>query len=166
MIFKVKNIIILFIINNLLKGTRFFKIKNKLLNLGGYRIGENTKIVGPINIPIKIKLEIGKDCWVGRNFTIDGNGEVLIMNNVDIAPEVLISTGSHKIGDEKRRAGSGEKLSTIIESGCWIGTRALIIEGANISRGSIVGAGAIVNKTYEKNSLIAGQIAYRKKILK
>lgn len=166
MIYKVKNRIILLIINKVFKGTRFFKVKNKLLNLCGYRVGQNTKVVGPINIPIQTNLKIGSNCWIGRNFVIDGNGTVVIHDNVDIAPEVLISTGSHKLGNNERRAGIGTKLSTTIESGCWIGTRALIIEGANISKGSIVGAGTIVNKTYEEDSLIVGMPGYKKKTLK
>ncbi|CEP91035.1 galactoside O-acetyltransferase [[Clostridium] sordellii] len=156
MISKVKSKIVILTINTFLKGTRFFKIKNKLLNWCGYSIGYNTKVVGPINMPININLCIGDNCWIGRSFTIDGNGTVEIMNNVDIGPEVLISTGSHKIGNRDRRAGIGKTLRTTIEEGCWIGTRSLIIEGANISSGSVVGAGTIVNRTMEKDSLILG----------
>lgn len=165
MIIKIKKKLVLFIINNFLKGTKFFKIKNKMMKWCGFDIGVNTNIVGPLYISLSIDLKIGDNCWIGRGFTIDGNGSVNIMNNVDIAPEVLISTGSHYIGSNNKRAGIGKTLSTKIEDGCWIGTRAMLIEGCNVSKGSIVSAGSIVKDNYDENSLISIEFAVCKKRL-
>ena len=39
--------IVIFIVNHVLNGTRFFAAKRRLLRSIGYEIGENTKIVGP-----------------------------------------------------------------------------------------------------------------------
>ena len=71
--------IVLFLVNKILKGTKqkHFEIKRRLLNSIGYQIGENTKVVGPIHCVHPIT--IGKNCWIGENFTVHGDGKVLIM---------------------------------------------------------------------------------------
>ena len=44
----------------------------------------------------------------------------------------------------------------IIESGCWIGTRAIILKGVTIGKGSVIGAGAIVTKDVPPYSVYVG----------
>lgn len=162
---KINFYFILSIVNVILKGTRFFKIKNFLLNLIGIKVGINTKVVGPLYIGFINNLSIGDECWIGKNFSLDGNGSVHIKNNCDIAPNVVINTGGHEIGNSDRRAGRGLRFSTTIGSGTWIGTNVTIINGANIDNSSIVAAGSTVVKDVEKNTLVAGVPARVKKEL-
>lgn len=152
---KINFIIILWIVNNVFLGPRFFKVKKILLEAIGVKIGKNTKIVGPIKIGTEVKLEIGCNCWIGRNFKIDGNGEVIIQDECDIAPELIIATGSHEIG-KFRRAGEGTSYTTRIGRFTWIGIRSTIIEGSNIGEGCVIGACTLVNKDIDNNLLAAG----------
>lgn len=160
-LFKVR--LSLFIINNFLCGTRFFRLKSKLLKFAGITVGKNTKIVGPLDFNTVIKISIGNNCWIGKNLSLDGNGEVIIGNNVDIAPHVVINTGGHKIGDTNRRAGEGVSTKIVIEDGCWVGTRVTIIRDTRIGKGCMVAAGALVKGDMNENSLIAGIPAIEKK---
>ncbi|MFJ7847258.1 acyltransferase [Peribacillus sp. NPDC097206] len=162
---KVVFYLVLNTINHILKGTKFFNTKMKLLNFIGLNIGSGTKIVGPIKVGYINKVKIGNDCWIGKNFSIDGNGSVTIGDRCDIAPNVLISTGGHQIGDIYRRAGKGLKFKTVIKNGTWIGTNVIIINGANIDDSVVVAAGSLVIGDVEKNNLVAGVPAEVKKIL-
>lgn len=146
----------LFLINNIFSGTRFFYIKYIIMKIIGINIGKNTSIVGPIYFNSAVSLEIGENCWIGKNFTIDGNGEVIIGKNVDIAPHVVINTGGHLIGKKNRRAGSGICGNVEIEDGCWICTRVTIINSVKISKGCVVAAGALVNKSLDYDLLVGG----------
>lgn len=109
----------LFLINHLYAGTHFFEKKRRLLNSLGYEIGENTKVVGPIECTGT--LIVGKNCWLGKNLKVNGNGRVVIGDNVDIGPEVTFQTGGHKIGTADRRAGEGCIFSQSVGSGTWLG---------------------------------------------
>jgi len=155
-IIGVKRRITFFLINNMLKGTsnKLFEIKRSLLNWSGIRIGENTKIVGPIYITGN--LDIGKNVWVGRNLVIHGNGYVYIEDNCDIAPDVMFVTGGHEIGDSPRRAGKGFNKDIKINRGSWIGARAIILGGVTIGDACVIGAGSMVNKNIEKNTVVGG----------
>jgi len=160
-----KRIIALFIINHFLCYTRFFSIKRKLLIWSGINIGSGTKVVGPIYFGGVIDISIGKECWIGKNFNLDGNGYVTIGDYIDIAPHVVITTGGHLIGDEIRRAGKGIVNSISIGNGCWIGTNTTIVNNTTIGNGCVVAAGSVVINDSEPNKLLAGVPAIPKKDL-
>ena len=149
-----KKYVSLFLVNKIYAGVKHFEKKRKLLNSIGYEIGEDSKIVGPIDNTGK--LTVGKNCWIGKNLTIHGNGEVIIGDNCDIAPDVMFLTGGHKIGDSFRRAGEGEKYSIRIGNGVWIGARSTVSGNVQIGNGSVVAACACVTKGIEENKLVGG----------
>lgn len=157
---KIKKLFILGIVNLLLKGTHFFSLKRKLLNLcEGIKIGQGTRIVTPINIPWWSVLDIGECCWIGRDFTLEGNGEVYIGNNCDLGPNVICVTGSHDIGGVERRAGKGFNGIISVGNATWIGTRTILLPNIRIGNGSIVGAASVVTKDVLDNGVYAGNPA-------
>ena len=150
----IKRITSLFLVNHFFRGTKYFKIKRKLLNLGGFQVGEGTKVVGPIECTGH--LIVGKDCWIGKNLKVNGNGTVTIGDNCDIAPEVTFQTGGHLIGDETRRAGEGVIFNQSVGSGTWIGGRSTILNGTNIGKSCMIAGCACVIKDIPDNSLAGG----------
>lgn len=109
----------MFFVNHLFAGTRFFSIKRKLLRSMGHQIGNDTKVVAPLTTTVKLK--IGDNCWIGREFAAYGNGTVTIGNCCDIAPRVSFHTGGHEFGTSERRAGIGRIYHITVGDGCWLG---------------------------------------------
>ena len=153
---RIKRAYIIHFINKYLSGTRFFKLKRKLLNEAGISCGENTCVVGPLCVGNVSKVNFGRNVWIGRNFTIYGNGEVLIGDCVDIAPDVEVLTGSHLIAKENHRAGEGMSYKVKISNGSWIGARATILGNVEIGNGCVIGACALINRSTEANTMYAG----------
>ena len=148
--------VVLFFINHFLGGTHFFCIKNKLLNLVGIKCGKNTKVVGPLIVGKCSNIAFGSNCWVGTRFTIHGDGSFVCGDNCDFAPEVMIVTGSHEIGNANRRAGEGKNLTVTIGNGCWVGARSTFIGDTRVQDAVVVAAGSCVIKDCEKNYLVGG----------
>ena len=146
--------IVIFIVNHVLNGTRFFAAKRRLLRSIGYEIGENTKIVGPIHNTGTLR--IGANCWIGCNLTVHGNGTVTIGDNCDIAPDVTFLTGGHQMGDHSRRAGKGESYHITVGSGVWIGGRVTLLLNTSIGDGSMIAACACVSKDVPADTMVAG----------
>ena len=144
--------IVIFIVNHVLNGTRFFAAKRRLLRSIGYEIGENTKIVGPIHNTGTLR--IGANCWIGCNLTVHGNGTVTIGDNCDIAPDVTFLTGGHQMGDHSRRAGKGESYHITVGSGVWIGGRVTLLLNTSIGDGSMIAACACVSKDVPADTLV------------
>lgn len=153
-IITAKRIFANFCINHIFAGTKFFKQKRNLLRFAGYEIGENTKVVGPFFCGGS--LSIGKNCWIGRNFTVNGNGRVEIEDNCDIAPDVMFITGGHAIGDEQKRAGKGESYGIKVGKGTWICARATIAKEVRIGKGCVIASCACVISDVEDNVLAGG----------
>lgn len=65
----------MYLVNHVLAGTRSFAAKRRLLRFAGYDIGKGTKVVGPVFCTGR--LSIGANCWIGRNFAVNGNGSVV-----------------------------------------------------------------------------------------
>lgn len=153
---KLKRKFALYIINHFLSTTNFFSLKRILLNFANIRVGKNSKIVGPLYCGTEVKISIGENCWIGKNFQIEGNGIVKIGNNCDFGPSVMIVTGSHEIGDDLRAAGVGICYCIQIKDGCWIGARSILFGNIIVAELSIVGAMTLVNKSVDKRSIVAG----------
>ena len=96
---RVRRFVVMLLINKVFAGSTkpmSFSLKRKLLRGLGYSIGENTKIVGPIFCTGN--LLIGRDCWIGRNFKVHGNGTVILGDRLDVGPDVTFVTGTHEVG--------------------------------------------------------------------
>lgn len=146
---------VFFRVNCCLAGVKAFEKKRRLLNLlDGFEIGEGTKIVGPIESTAK--LTVGKNCWIGKNFIINGNGTVTIGDNCDIAPEVIFQTGGHETGDRNRRAGAELVFQQTVGNGCWIGGRTTVLNNTTIGDSCIVAGCACVTKDVPANTLVGG----------
>lgn len=146
----------IFFINHFFTGTHFWGIKRTLLRWGGIQCGKTVKVVGPFFVSKCSQVDLGDDNWIGAHFAIRGDGSFRMGNCCDIAPDVTVVTGSHKLGSAQRRAGEGISLSVSVGNGCWIGARATLLGNLSLDNGCVVGAGALVNKSFGENVLLAG----------
>ena len=101
-------------------------------------------------------MTVGDNCWIGKNFKLNGNGSVIIGDNCDIRPEVTFQTGSHEIGPVERRAGKGLIFNQSVGSGTWIGGRSTILGNTTIGTGCVVAGCACVMKDVPDNILVGG----------
>lgn len=142
-----------------LPATRMFGIKRALLRLLGFELAPGCRIAGGVKFYGKGRVAIGADTWIGigSTFVVAPDAPVTIGARCDIAPKTVFHTGTHEIGDARRRAGSGYSRPIEVGEGSWVGTNCTVLGGATIGDGSIVAAGAIVMPgDYPANVLLAG----------
>ena len=91
--------------------------------------------------------------------------EIHIGNHVMFGPEVVVIGGGHNtkmIGrfmtDVHEKTGN-EDLGVIIEDDIWIGSRAIILRGVSVGRGSIIGAGSVLTKSVPPYAIVGGNPA-------
>ncbi|ASN82941.1 acyltransferase [Deinococcus ficus] len=140
-----------------LPATRMFEQKRQLLRWAGVQVGGGTRIHSGAHFDTA-HVVLGEDIWIGGGVFIGGNpgAPVVIEDNVDIAPRVMIITGSHEVGGATRRAGPGFSKGVTIGRGSWLGAGSLVMPGVTLGPGSIVAAGSVVTKDVPPNSLVAG----------
>lgn len=153
---RVIRAVCLFILNHFFSGTHFWCAKRLLLRGGGISCGRETKVVGPMLVGRCCSVSFGKDCWIGANLIIHGDGQVEIGDRCDLAPDVSFITGTHEIGSHDRRAGKGKNERICIGSGCWVCAKAVFLGGVSVGDGCVVGACTLVNRSMGNDSFIIG----------
>lgn len=98
-------------------------------------------------------LTIGANTRINRNCCLDARGSLRIGDNVSISAEVTILTAFHQIDHPEFAV---EARPVVIEDHVWIGTRATILAGVTLGRGSVVAAGAVVTRDVEPLAVVGG----------
>lgn len=137
------------------------KMRGDLCKIIFRKCGKNVNIENNAYFGIGNSIEIGSNSGIGKNAyisNIGGGGEVIIGNNVMMAPDVVILTKSHEYGDIKIPMNMQKSYSStvIIEDDVWIGIRTIILPGVKIGKGSIIGAGAVLTKDIPPYSIAGG----------
>lgn len=103
-------------------------------------------------------LTIGNNVGIAQNCFIQVRGEVIIEDNVIFGPNVSVFSENHNFGNPDLPVNvQGENRKGVkIESGVWIGTKSVILDGVTVGKNSIVAAGSIVNKDVPPYSIVGG----------
>jgi len=143
-----------------------FKRKWRLKNRHNFT---RPSIIFPIN-----KVTVGKMTYGNLDVRTFGNpNEKLIIGDyVSISEEVkFILGGNHQtkifsnfplysiLVKKEPEIDAKTKGSIFVENEVWIGTGAMILSGVRISKGAIIGAGAVVSKDIPAYSIVGGNPA-------
>lgn len=144
------------------------------------RIGRGTRLSWTATLsPGKGRIEIGRNgliksqamlvtyggsIVIGDRVSINpfcvlyGQGGLRIGSDVLIAAHVTIVPANHRfdLPDVIIRKQGEDRLGITIDDDVWIGTGARILDGVTIGRGSVIAAGAVVTKSVEPYTVVAG----------
>lgn len=99
------------------------------------------------------QFKMGKNSVVNQKCRLDNRGSIAIGNNVSISSEVCILTADHDLQSYDFK---GRCRPVNIEDYVFIGTRAMILPGVTLGKGSAIAAGAVVTKSVSPFTIVAG----------
>lgn len=118
-------------------------------------IGENTVISGGV--------QIGNNTSINSNVSITASppSRIIIGDDCLIAQNVVIRSDDHRFDDVDRliRKQGRVGANIRIENDCWIGANAVVLKGVHLGAHSVIGAGAIVTKSFPPYSVVVGNPA-------
>lgn len=132
------------------------RLRTVVLRAGGVRIGSGSIVMGSLRLWGTSPLTIGRSCTINAPVAINLDAPVTIGDRVHIGNDVLIVTGSHELGPAEHRCGTMTRAAVTIGEGVWIASRATLLPGVTIGRGSVVAAGAVVTRDVPENVLVGG----------
>jgi putative colanic acid biosynthesis acetyltransferase WcaF len=133
-------------------------LKVALLRLFGAKVGSGINIKPCVNIKYPWFLEIGENVWIGEEAWIDNKAKVTIGDNVCISQGAYILTNNH---DYKKETFDLIIKPITIESGVWIGARAVVCPGVTLESHSVIMAGSVISKDADPYSIYKGVPAER-----
>ncbi len=103
-------------------------------------------------------LRVGAGTAIGAYSWIGASGQVSIGENVMFGPRVVVIPENHVHADLDRtiKEQGVVRSDVTIEDDCWIGCNVTILAGVTIGRGSIIAAGAVVNRDVAPYSIAGG----------
>ena len=130
-------------------------VPRRSLTLGSDpRISPNAVFSNAERITIGARISLGARChlWAGP-----GRGRIVIGDDVLFGPEVMVTAAGYRFDDGSPVTEQAMDEADIhIGNDVWLGTRVIVLPGATIGDGAIIGAGALVRGDIPAHAIAVG----------
>lgn len=126
--------------------------------LSGYQCGLSSRVLSGVTVYHPNQLRIGDNVGIASSCQINAAGGVDIGNDVLIGPGTLVWSQNHAFRNANeliRRQGT-QYAPVTIANDVWIAARCVILPGVTIAEGCVVAAGAVVTKSTQPYTIVAG----------
>lgn len=126
-------------------------------------IGKSGKVIfdGKCCLGSGTRLNVYGTLRFGDNVRLNGNTNVCCFSDIEIGSNTLVSwdclfmdTDFHKVYINEKIMNENSPIK--IGRNCWIGCRTTVLKGCEIPCGSVVGAGSLVCKKFDKENAMYG----------
>ncbi|OUO70637.1 sugar O-acetyltransferase [Thomasclavelia spiroformis] len=127
-------------------------IINKLL---GYQ-PDNLELLSPFTCDYGNNIVLGKNVFINSNCYFMDGAKITVGDNVFIGPSCGFYTANHPLDYQTRNQGIEQALPILIGNNVWLGGNVIVLPGVEIGDGCVIGAGSVVTKDIEANSIATG----------
>ena len=133
-------------------------------SLDGITLGENVTIRENASIQCSSHptnpgagLTIGSRTYVGPSAIIGVGGPISVGSDCQIGSGCTFISENHEVDDDGQPSPTRvRRVGIEIGNQCWIGHRVVVLDGVSLGDHCVVGAGAVVTKSFPARSKIAG----------
>lgn len=118
-------------------------------------IGEGSRVMPPISVVRGNSVKIGRGVVIMNNALMMAAGGITIDDGVMVAANAQLISNNHDLYDHAILTCKPVHL----KRNCWIGAGATILPGVTVGENAVVGAGSIVTRDVEDNTVVAGNPA-------
>ena len=149
-----------------------FSIQGQALSAKSLVVGSGTEMHGRINfLGNRGTLTLGRDCFLGENTVlwcalhIEVGDRCLLSHGVNVhdtdSHPLPLAARAQQVTQKDIPLSEAGVLSekVVLEDDVWIGFNAILLKGIRLGRGCVVGAGAVVTRSFPPLSLVAGNPA-------
>ena len=115
-------------------------------------IGEGSRVMTPTTVVR------GKNVKIGKRVVVMNNSLFMSAGGITIEDDVLVAANSQLISNnhDPQEHDILTCKPILLKRNCWIGAGATILPGVTVGENAIVGAGSVVTKDVEANTVVGG----------
>jgi len=125
-----------------------------LSELFGYEVPESLRVFPPFYADFGKNITVGEGVFINACCHFQDHGGVIIGDRCQIGHNVVFATLNHGLAQEDRQTTYPAPI--VLGKDVWIGSNATILQGVTIGDNAVVGAGAVVTKDVEANTIVGG----------
>lgn len=120
----------------------------------GMKVDKGFSLFPPFYTDCGKNIKLGNNVFINSGCCFQDQGGIEIGDGTFIGQQTVIATLNHDLAPEKR----GDMFPKPVKIGkrVWIGAHATILPGISIGDNAVIGAGAVVTKDVEANTVVAG----------
>jgi len=111
-------------------------------------------LLPPFHTDCGINIRVGKNVFINSGCSFQDQGGIIIGDGVLIGHQVVLATLNHELDPNNRS--SMHPAPIVIGNNVWIGAKATVLPGVTIGDGSVIAAGAVVNRDVPANVVVGG----------
>lgn len=123
------------------------RLRPPLLRLFGARIGRDCVIREHAYVLAPWNLELGDHVWIGRGVTVLNHARVTIGANSCVSQEAMLCSSGH---DPRSPDFRYRHRAVVVGENVWIAARAIVLPGATVPSGVVVGSGSTFRGSNDK----------------
>ena len=134
----------------------FLRFRGFFASLFMGNCGKNLRLGRNIDIYNPQKVHVGSDVYIAYGCVLIATDVIRIENQVMLGPYCVIASGNHTIANDSFRYSESLLAPIRIGYGSWLGAHVVVTAGSVVGNGSLIAAGAVVNKNIPAHVLAGG----------
>lgn len=130
------------------------EVRGLLSELFGYQVPVSLRVFPPFYTDFGKNITVGEGVFINACCHFQDHGGVTIGDGCQIGHNVVFATLDHSLVPEDRQTTCPAPI--VLGKNVWIGANATILQGVTIGDNAVVGAGAVVTKDVEANTVVGG----------
>ena len=130
------------------------EIRELLSSLFGYQVPSTLRVFPPFYTDFGKNILVGENVFINACCHFQDHGGVVIGDSCQIGHNVVFATLNHGISPEDRH--NTYPAPIVLGKNVWVGSNATLLQGVTIGDNAIIGAGAVVTKSVEANTIVCG----------
>jgi putative colanic acid biosynthesis acetyltransferase WcaF len=126
------------------------RLRPMILRGFGASVGEGVFIRHRVRVLWPWKLTVGDHSWIGEGAWLLNLEPITLGADVCISQEAFLCTGGHDMTSPSFEYDNGP---ISVESGAWVGARALVLRGVTVGASAVVAAGARISRDVPRGAL-------------
>jgi acetyltransferase-like isoleucine patch superfamily enzyme len=121
----------------------FLRLRGFVVRPAFKTCGRNFQMARRVTINFTNRLELGSDVYIATGCWLNARGGIVIEDDVQLGPYVVLATGDHTGDGGSYRNGTSNLAPIRLCQGSWVAAHATVTKGVTVGPGALLAANSV-----------------------